>query len=260
MATLRRLRSVAGAHEIILVDDGSVPPVDAAIARGGRLLRTPGLGLASARNVGLDAATGEIVCFTDDDCEPDPGWADAAIAFMREHPEHSGVQGPVLSEPWDPLRAHSLAYARPAPGRYYGANIAYRRELLVREAGFSDRLNPYHGEDLDMAFRMLRHGPIGWEPAMRVAHKTKALTFAQIVGRGRFAPHEVYLHERYAEHFGRAQRLPHRLFPFVNVAWTWLGVLKAEWPGILRRPARLARLVGLAVGQSLAAARALVRT
>ena len=159
----------------------------------------------------------------------------------------------------DPLRAHSLAYEQPAPGRYYGANIAYRRELLNREGGFSDRLNPYHGEDLDMAFRMLRHGPIGWAPAMRVTHTPKPLTFAQLVARGRFAPHEVYLHERYADRFGRARRVPHALFPFLNVAWTWLGVLRDEWPGILRRPGRLARLVAIAAGQSLAAARALVR-
>ena len=259
MDAVRRLCGDAGEHEIILVDDGSVPPVDPAVAEGALLVRTPGLGLAGARNVWLREARGEIVCFTDDDCEPDAGWVDAAIAHLAAHPEHSGVQGPVESQPWDPLRAHSLAYAEPIPGRYYGANIAYRRELLAREGGFSEQLNPYHGEDLDLAFRMLEHGPIGWAPDMRVRHTPRPLTFRQLVARGRFARHEVYLHERYAEHFGRARRLPHVLFPFVNVLWSWTGVLRAEWPGILGRPGRLTRLVGLIVGQSVYTALALMR-
>jgi glycosyltransferase involved in cell wall biosynthesis len=259
MPVLRRLRTDAGEHEVILVDDGSTPPVDPAVADGARLLRTPGLGLASARNVGLQAAGGDIVCFTDDDCEPDPRWVDEAITHLTQHPEHSGVQGPVVSDAWDPLRGHSLSYEQPLPGRFYGANIAYRRQLLLREGGFSERLNPYHGEDLDMAFRMLKHGPIGWSPAMRVRHRPQTLTFAQLAARGRFAHHEVYLHQRYAEYFGRARFLPHALFPFANVLWTWQAVLRAEWPGILVRPTRLARLLGLVLGQSLYVARALVR-
>src|SRR5689334_7107151 len=74
LAVLPALRSDAGQHEIIIVDDGSASPFDPDLAAGAKLLRTPGLGLASARNVGLIAATGEIVCFTDDDCEPDPDW------------------------------------------------------------------------------------------------------------------------------------------------------------------------------------------
>src|SRR5947209_9285260 len=88
---LPAMRHDAGEHEIILVDDGSVPPVDPGLADGLKLLRTPGLGLASARNVGLNAASAEVVCFTDDDCEPDPGWVDAAITHLRRHPDHSGV-------------------------------------------------------------------------------------------------------------------------------------------------------------------------
>jgi GT2 family glycosyltransferase len=258
LAILPALRSDAGEHEIILVDDGSAPPVDADLPTGVMLLRTQGLGLASARNVGLNAATGEIVCFTDDDCEPDAGWVDAAITHLRRHPQHSGVQGPVVSEPWDPLRGHSLFYDAPAPGRYYGANIAYRRELLVRERGFSEQLNPYHGEDLDMAFRMLAHGPIGWAPEMRVRHRPQSLSFGQIAARGRFARHEVYLHERYPERFGRARSVPHALFPFVNLIWNWLGVLRREWPAILLDPTRLARLFALAIGQAWYTARAMV--
>lgn len=258
MKALAAQRSDAGPHEIVLVDDGSRPPVDAGLAEGAHLVRTAGLGLASARNIGLNAAKGEIVCFTDDDCLPDPGWVDAAVEHLRAHPDHSGVQGPVASEPWDPLYGHSLAYDEPGEGRYYGANIAYRRDLLTREGGFAQELDPYHGEDLDMAFRMLAHGPIGWAPGMSVRHKPKQLTFREIVGRGRFAPHDVLVHRRHAKHFAGARNLPHVVFPFANIAVVWSRQLRAEWPGILLRPARLARLLGLAAGQVWVSATALL--
>ena len=75
-ATSRRARCV--------VDDGSR---DRERRRGARASRPrrgssarPGAGPAAARNLGARAAEGEVVCFTDDDCEPEPGWAPALAA------------------------------------------------------------------------------------------------------------------------------------------------------------------------------------
>ena len=39
-----------------------------------RLLRLAPVGLSAARNAGAAAASGEILAFTDDDCEPDREW------------------------------------------------------------------------------------------------------------------------------------------------------------------------------------------
>src|SRR5207244_12716690 len=58
-------------YEVIVVDDGSTDTT-AAIARRHtcRLIQTENRGLASARNTGLEAATGEIVAYIDDDAYP----------------------------------------------------------------------------------------------------------------------------------------------------------------------------------------------
>ena len=65
--------------EIVVVDDGSPQPD--AVARvvegtGARLVRRPEAGgVAAARNEGVRAAHEPFVCFTDDDCEAAPEWA-----------------------------------------------------------------------------------------------------------------------------------------------------------------------------------------
>src|SRR5262249_5439924 len=61
--------------EVVVVSDGSSDRT-AAIAEehGYRVIETPNRGLSSARNTGLQLATGEIVAYIDDDAYPDPHW------------------------------------------------------------------------------------------------------------------------------------------------------------------------------------------
>jgi GT2 family glycosyltransferase len=70
--------------EVIVVDDGSVPPVDDCVAPPRarldlKLLAQPNAGPAAARNLGAAEARGRFLAFTDDDCLPVAGWL-AALA------------------------------------------------------------------------------------------------------------------------------------------------------------------------------------
>ena len=72
LAALAR-QDTAHSWELVVVDDGSEPPVDEALLAalpGARILRSGGVGPARARNAGLAAARGEHVLFTDDDTGP----------------------------------------------------------------------------------------------------------------------------------------------------------------------------------------------
>jgi GT2 family glycosyltransferase len=73
-------QTAADRLEVVVVDDGSrrAPDVAAVVARHpqARLLQGRGAGPAAARNLGAAAATGAILCFTDDDCVPRPDWAE----------------------------------------------------------------------------------------------------------------------------------------------------------------------------------------
>src|SRR5207244_5719717 len=95
--------------EVIVVDDGSRDGT-AAIAReyGFRLISTDNRGLSRARNTGLEAATGEIVAYIDDDAWPDPDWLNYLAVTFRTT-DHVGVGGPNLPPPGDGLIADWVA-------------------------------------------------------------------------------------------------------------------------------------------------------
>jgi glycosyltransferase involved in cell wall biosynthesis len=101
-------------YEVIVVDDGST---DATSAIAGeylcRLVRTPNRGLSSARNTGIEHASGEIVAFTDDDARPDPHWLRYLASAFR-NPTVAAVGGPNVAPAGDGWIAACVANA---PGR-----------------------------------------------------------------------------------------------------------------------------------------------
>jgi glycosyltransferase involved in cell wall biosynthesis len=87
LAALARQTCARERFEVIVVDDGSPAPLDAAVA-GFResfeltLLRQENAGPGPARNRGAASARGSLLAFTDDDCLPEPGWLEA---MARQH-------------------------------------------------------------------------------------------------------------------------------------------------------------------------------
>ncbi|MEU6790160.1 glycosyltransferase [Nonomuraea wenchangensis] len=84
LAALARQTYPAELTEVIVVDNGSEPPLrlPAAAPKGARLIRCPEPGRAAARNAGLAEATGEVVHWLDSDVVLTPG---AIEAHMRWH-------------------------------------------------------------------------------------------------------------------------------------------------------------------------------
>src|SRR5438445_6681082 len=77
--------------EVIVVDQSSDDLTAARVQRlmadhaPVQLVRDHGAGSSRARNIGIAASKGEILAFTDDDCEATPDWlAELAAEFQRD--------------------------------------------------------------------------------------------------------------------------------------------------------------------------------
>jgi glycosyltransferase involved in cell wall biosynthesis len=127
-----------------------------------------GRGPAWARNEGARRARGEVICFTDDDCAPLPGWAKALAApILAGGPQ--ATAGPALmgrgataaDRAWEAivtyLQQQATAPGTASPGFAATANLACSRELL-QQLPFDESFPAAAGEDRDWAERAARQG------------------------------------------------------------------------------------------------------
>jgi GT2 family glycosyltransferase len=201
-------------YETIVINDGSTDAT-ARIARahGVRVISTPNHGLSAARNLGLLAARGEIVAYTDDDARPDPHWLTfLAETFLRT--EHVGVGGPNIAPPGDGPIADCVAHAPGGPVHVLlsdrvaehipGCNMAFRRTALEAIGGFDPRFRAA-GDDVDICWRLQeRGGTLGFHPGAMVWHHRRNSLRAywrQQMGYGRA---EALLEQKWPEKYNAA--------------------------------------------------------
>ena len=166
--------------EVIVVDDGSTDATTEIVREHDvRLIRTANCGLSCARNTGLEAATGEIVAYIDDDAYPDLHWLKyLASAFVAT--DHAGIGGPNLPPPIDGPIADCVANAPGGPVHVLlsdreaehipGCNMAFRKARLAAIGGFDPRFR-VAGDDVDVCWRLQERGwTLGFDPAAVVWH------------------------------------------------------------------------------------------
>ena len=186
-------------YEVIVVNDGSRDrTLEIAEAYGYcRVISQSNKGLSVARNVGAEAATGEIVAYTDSDCAADPDWLIYLVAKM-EASNLAACGGPNFPPPEDDLVPAAVAVAPGGPTHVLigdetaehiaGCNMAFRREVLLQLGGF-DPIYRAAGDDVDICWRFQDAGyTIGFSAAAIVWHfrrNTVAAYCAQQRGYGK---------------------------------------------------------------------------
>ena len=133
----------------------------------------------AARNAGLAAARGAVLCFTDADCVPDRGWARALVAALADD-DAGGAAGRIEAADGTTLVERfqveervldaANAFTRPALPFAQTANAAYRRVVFERVGLFEPTL--FSGGDLDLSWRMQRAGwGLAYAPGALVRHR-----------------------------------------------------------------------------------------
>ncbi len=188
LAAIRR--SLRQEDRLVVVDSASRDQRVRAVAEssGATVLRCDLPGACRARNMGVRAASTQVVAFTDDDCLPAPDWVSAISAAFAARPSAAFVTGRVtVDEPISGrmqlgLSIHDVAVASEIDARSdvskigHGANMAWRREDLQALGGFDEGLGPgtrlLAAEDHDLFWRALQAGMTGaYDPLVTVRHR-----------------------------------------------------------------------------------------
>jgi hypothetical protein len=168
--------------ELVVVDDGDTDAVGTVLAdvEDERILTVDGprRGLGAARNAGLDAATGEVVCYLDDDNVMHPRWLQAVAHLFYTREDVDVAYGVTLAEqrvpdPSDPADWWPTFWQLPwSREKLLEQNVAdagalaHRRELA--EARFDEQLPT--GEDWDLLIRLTAERPALAVPAVSHAY------------------------------------------------------------------------------------------
>jgi GT2 family glycosyltransferase len=159
-----------GRRELIVVDDGSTDGSCAFLRahREVRVVRSEGIGVANARNLGASHAGGDAILFCDAHMRVPSRWHRALLAplesrrvgavapgiYSLTEPKRRGfgleLSGPDLHARWRPRRGSRPSRVPILPGCF----LAMRRDVFAATGGFDPGMRQLGGNDNELSLRL----------------------------------------------------------------------------------------------------------
>jgi glycosyltransferase involved in cell wall biosynthesis len=215
VGALADLEPPPGGFEVVVVDDGSPEPMARHLEAFAdelplTVLRQDNAGPAAARNRGAEAATGELLLFTDDDCRPDPAWAremaaaavPGALLGGRTIDRAGGPFARASQILIDHLYDH---YGTDREGAFFASNnLAADRAAFLAVGGFDTSFPKPGGEDRELGDRWAAHGHAHRFVGTAVVDHHHAMGWREF-----WRQHRTYGEGAYHYHRTRAPRVGH---------------------------------------------------
>ena len=199
-------------YEAVIVDDGSTDRTGAIADEYPqfKIIHQPNRGLSAARNVGMTAATGDIIAYLDSDAMADPDWL-TYLAWKFKRTDHAGVGGPNLPPPEESWLANCVAASPGSPTHILldddtaehipGCNMAFRTDALAEIGGF-DTTYTAAGDDVDICWRLQERGhSIGFSPAAIVWHHRRKTIKSYLKQQMGYGKAEAMLLQKHPDRF-----------------------------------------------------------
>ncbi len=201
--------------EVVFVDDGSkdrTPDILKQFADRPwlRVITQRNMGLSFARNVGMNAARGQIIVYTDSDCEADEDWL-YYLALQLTRSSHIGMGGPNLIPDEGSWVADCVGLAPGGPTHVMiddrtaehvpGCNMAFYTWAAKQINGFDSQFRAA-GDDVDFIWRLQHQGySIGFSPSAQVWHYRRNTVGAYLKQQRGYGSAEALLKYKHPDHF-----------------------------------------------------------
>ncbi len=245
--------------EVIIADDGSTDRTRAIADEYAARVEEPRVrvvsqancGAGAARNLGAQAARGDVLLFLDADSMPDARWVEA-MAVPFADPAISGASGEKKTRQtnrwarfiqveydfkYDRIAAHSTI------DFVDSSTAGYRRDIFLANGGFDPALK--EAEDVDLSFRLAERGYRMVLIRDAIVYHTHPESLSEyLVRKFQYARWRALVYARYPRKAASDQRTPRsqKLQPFLAFALVPLAAAALRWKALWRGVALVAGL------------------
>ncbi len=173
--------------EIIVVDNASTDGTSEVVRKFGgpvKLLQQPRKGVQFAREMGRQAATGELIAFVDAVCLPSPSWLTRAVADLDEgfvavsgpyyyydHGKFFGFASLFFQKVFYKT-IHQILQLSHRGGTMVFGNCVVTKEALIKIGGINTKIE-FYGDDTDLAKKLTAVGRIYYDTGLVVRRSAR---------------------------------------------------------------------------------------